>query len=166
MESRSMSPKPANLLCNLLLAICLASTATLPWPAAAATVISGADKGPAIEGYDPVAYFTDGKPVRGSEAFSTEWQGATWHFASAEHRDLFIAMPERYAPQYGGYCAYATSLDRVAAGDGRHWRIVDDKLYLNNNWFAHKLWQTDVKGNLVDSERHWPEVKALIETAN
>lgn len=161
-----MSSKPANLLRNLLLMVGLLLTLSLPWSVSAAAVISGADKGPAIDGYDPVAYFTDGKPVRGSSTFSADWQGATWHFASAEHRDQFLAMPERYAPQYGGYCAYATSLDRVATGDARHWKIVDDKLYLNNNWFAHKLWQTNVKGNLADSEQNWPEVKARIETAH
>lgn len=131
--------------------------------AAAASPISGADHGPAIGGYDPVAYFTDGKPEKGSEAFTAEWQGANWRFTSAEHRDLFQKMPERYAPQYGGYCAYAAAHDSVAKGDGAQWKIVDDKLYLNNNWFAQKLWQLDVPGHIVDSEKNWPSVQTKIE---
>lgn len=125
--------------------------------------ISGADHGPAIGGYDPVAYFADGKPARGSAEFTADWNGATWRFVSQEHRDLFQQMPEKYAPQYGGYCAYAAAHDSVATGDGARWKIVDDKLYLNNNWVAHKLWLNDVPGNLGNSEKNWPDVKTRIE---
>ncbi len=131
--------------------------------AAAASLVSGADSGAAIGGYDPVAYFLDGKPTRGSADITTQWNGATWRFVSAEHRDKFVEMPEKFAPQYGGYCAYATAHGSVAKGDGAQWKIVDGKLYLNNNWFAQKLWQADVPGNIEDSERKWPEVRTKIE---
>ncbi|WP_293374137.1 YHS domain-containing (seleno)protein [Nevskia sp.] len=131
--------------------------------AQAAPAISGAAKGAAIGGYDPVAYFTTDKPAKGDPTITHEWNGATWQFASEEHRALFIAEPEKYAPQYGGYCAYAASLNRVAEGDAKRWKIVDGKLYLNNNFIAHKLWQTDLSGNLEDSERNWDGVRAKIE---
>jgi YHS domain-containing protein len=134
--------------------------------AAAGSVISGADKGPAIGGYDAVAYFTDGKPTKGSADYTAEWQGASWQFASAEHRDLFIDAPEKYAPQYGGYCAYAAAHGSIAKGSGERWRIVDDKLYLNNNWIAQKLWQGDVPGNIKNSDEKWPSVKSKIEAKN
>src|SRR5512135_2769630 len=87
--------------------------------------------GVAIRGYDPVAYFTESKPVEGSKQFTFEWQGATWRFASAANRDLFAKTPEKYAPQYGGYCAYAVSQGHTATIDPQRWRIVDGKLYLN-----------------------------------
>ena len=131
--------------------------------ASAASSISGS-KGVAIDGYDPVAYFTQGEPQQGSAEFSTEWNGTTWHFSSAAHRDLFVQSPEKYAPQYGGHCAYAMAGGGRAAGDGERWRIVDDKLYLNSNWFAYKLWQGDVPGNIRDADKQWPQVKPKIET--
>lgn len=135
----------------------LASTET-----AAETAISGAKDGVAIDGYDPVAYFTLNKPTRGSEQFSHTWQGASWHFASAEHRDAFAAEPERYAPQYGGYCAYAMAGGGFAAGDGERWKVVDGKLYLNNNWFAQKLWDQDVPAYIRNADGQWPKVKPAV----
>lgn len=126
--------------------------------ASAASPISGAANGAAIDGYDPVAYFTQGKPQKGSAEFSAEWGGATWLFASAAHRDRFVQSPEKYAPQYGGYCAYAMSNGGQAPGDGERWRIVNDRLYLNNNWFAQKLWLDDVPENIRDADRHWLDV--------
>jgi len=131
--------------------------------AVAKTPVSGADKGPAIGGYDVVAYFTDGKPEKGASEHAVEWNGATWLFVSEEHRALFEADPEKYAPQYGGYCAYAAAHGSIAGGSGERWRIVDGKLYLNNNWLAQKLWQNDVPGNIKDSDQKWPAVKAKIE---
>lgn len=141
----------------------LALSTVLIHSAWAASAISGADGGAAIDGYDPVAYFTKGKAVLGNADITAEWQGSRWHFASAEHRELFTQMPEKYGPQYGGYCAYAVAHDLVAKGNGERWKIVDDKLYLNNNWVVHKLWLNDVPGNLKDSETNWTDVKAKIE---
>jgi YHS domain-containing protein len=84
----------------------------------------------AIEGYDPVAYFTEGQAIKGSSEFSQKWLGATWHFASAKHRDAFAADPIRYAPQYGGFCALSVADGDAAAVNPQAWRIVDGKLYL------------------------------------
>ena len=112
----------------------------------------------AVDGYDPVAYFTDGRPVEGSDAFETEYKGATWRFASAEHRDAFIADPAKYAPQYGGYCAWAVSQGYTAKGDPQHWRIVDGRLYLNYNADVQKKWAADIPGHISAADGNWPKV--------
>ena len=112
----------------------------------------------AIRGYDPVAYFTQGKPVKGDRRFSLEYQGATWRFASAENRDLFAAEPGRYAPQYGGYCAWAVSQGYTASVDPDAWRIVNDKLYLNYSTGVQKRWSRDVPGNIAKADANWPAV--------
>lgn len=117
-------------------------------------------RGLAIAGYDPVAYFSDGKPVAGSSDFTTEWQGATWRFASAAHRDQFVADPERYAPQYGGYCAWAVSQGYTAGIDPEAWKIVDGKLYLNYSKDVQKQWEQDVPGNIGKADRSWPQLLA------
>ena len=90
-------------------------------------------EGVAVKGYDPVAYFVEGKPVKGSGKFEHKWMGAKWHFSSAENRDSFAKNPEKYAPQYGGYCAYAVSQGAIADIDPTAWKIVNGKLYLNLN---------------------------------
>ena len=90
-------------------------------------------KGLALKGYDVVAYFTEQRPVPGSEAFTHQWMGATWRFSSAQNRDQFAAEPERFAPQFGGYCAWAVSNNYTAPVDVTAWKIVDGKLYLNYN---------------------------------
>ncbi|SDG09061.1 YHS domain-containing (seleno)protein [Thalassobaculum litoreum] len=112
----------------------------------------------AVDGYDPVAYFTDGKPVEGSDKYETEYNGATWRFTSAEHRDAFIAEPAKYAPQYGGYCAWAVSQGYTAKGDPQHWRIVDGKLYLNYNADVQKKWTADIPGHITAADGNWPKV--------
>ena len=112
--------------------------------------------GVAIDGYDPVAYFEQGEPVEGSRSHTHEWQGATWRFASAENRDLFVADPEKYAPQYGGYCAWAVSQGKTAGIDPDAWKIVDGKLYLNYNSKIQKRWEGDVPGNIAAADRNWP----------
>jgi YHS domain-containing protein len=113
----------------------------------------------AIKGYDPVAYFTDGKPVKGSKDFTTEWQKATWRFASAKNRDLFAKDPERYAPQYGGYCAYAVSQGYTADIDPDRWRIVGGKLYLNYSEKAQGLWEKDIPNHIAAGDKNWPKIK-------
>jgi YHS domain-containing protein len=114
---------------GMLLFTCIALGFALP--AAAGGVVNASFTGTAIEGYDPVAYFNEGRPVEGKSEFSQEWMDATWYFASAENRDLFAADPEKYAPQYGGYCAWAVSQGYTANIDPQAWKVVDDKLYLN-----------------------------------
>ena len=112
--------------------------------------------GLAIRGYDPVAYLEQSTPVKGSARFSYQWRGATWRFASADHRDRFQAEPERYAPQYGGYCAYAVSKGHTASIDPEAWKIVDGKLYLNYSKGVQRKWEQDVPGNIVKADKNWP----------
>ncbi len=112
--------------------------------------------GVAIRGYDPVAYFTDQKPMKGSEQFTFAWMGATWRFASAAHRDQFAASPAQYTPQYGGYCSYAVSKGHTASIDPEAWRIVDGKLYLNYSKGVQKTWAEDVSGKIQKADRNWP----------
>jgi YHS domain-containing protein len=101
-------------------------------PAGAGTAVNtGYFGGVAIEGYDTVAYFTDGQATKGSEEFAHDWLGATWYFANAEHRDLFVAQPVKYAPQYGGHCSLGTAFGESTANiDPEAWSIINGKLYL------------------------------------
>ena len=116
-------------------------------------------RGVAIKGYDPVAYQKDGKPVEGSSKFELEWKDAKWRFASAEHRDLFKSDPEKYAPQYGGYCAWAVSQGYTAGVDPKNaWIIVGEKLYLNYNVDIQKKWANDIAGNIKKADANWPGV--------
>ena len=110
----------------------------------------------AIKGYDPVAYFTENKAVEGSPEFTYRWLGATWQFASAEHRDAFAREPEKYAPQFGGYCAWAVSHGYTAKGDPNAWKVVDDKLYLNYNQDVKTKWEQDVPGYISRGDENWP----------
>lgn len=112
--------------------------------------------GLALEGYDAVSYFDVGQARRGTGAYTYRWQGAEWRFESAAHRDAFAASPERYSPRYGNYCAFAVSRGTVAHGDPTLWKIVDDRLYLNNNRFAQQLWDEDRSGNIAAADLNWP----------
>ena len=114
------------------------------------------DAGRAVEGYDTVAYFSDGQPQPGDAAFSHDWEGATWLFASAAHRDAFVADPMRYAPQFGGYCAYAVSRGQAIKAKPEVWTIFDDKLYLNLGPGTQARWREDVPGNIARAVSNWP----------
>ncbi len=116
-------------------------------------------RGLAIKGYDPVAYFTAGRPVEGDSDFVYEWRDATWRFASAAHRDLFAADPEKYAPQYGGFCAWAVSQGKTAPIDPDAWRIVDGKLYLNYSAKVQKTWEEDIPGFIQKADANWPQLR-------
>jgi len=113
-------------------------------------------EGVAIGGADPVAYFTDESFVPGSAEHSYEWRGATWQFANAENQALFASDPESYAPQYGGYCAWAVGQNALAAIDPNAWSIVDGKLYLNANENIQNRWNKDIPGNIALAEENWP----------
>ena len=123
-----------------------------------APVYTGNFSNTAVEGYDPVAYFTEGKPVKGDKDFTFEYQGADFRFASAENLALFKADPTKYAPQYGGYCAWAVAQGKTAKGDADHWRIVDGKLYLNYNGSIQKKWEADIDGFITAADANWPTV--------
>ncbi|WP_422132676.1 YHS domain-containing (seleno)protein [Endozoicomonas sp. ALD040] len=112
----------------------------------------------AVSGYDPVAYFTDSKPVKGSDKFSTRYKGATWYFSSEEHKKLFLESPEKYAPQYGGYCAWAVAQGKTASADPQQWTIEDGKLYLNYNSSVQKKWLKDKKNLINKADDNWPKV--------
>lgn len=112
----------------------------------------------AIRGYDPVAYFTDSRPVKGSPSFQHEWQGALWHFASAEHRDMFAANPERYAPRYGGYCAVGMGYGQKVRIDPQAWSIVGGRLYLNNSPGIARRFLADPQGNIARADQHWRQL--------
>ncbi|MEM6491973.1 MAG: YHS domain-containing (seleno)protein, partial [Pseudomonadota bacterium] len=129
---------------------------------AAADVVNQGSRGLAIEGYDPVAYFTQQAAVEGDDAFETEWNGATWRFASADHLATFEADPERYAPQYGGYCAYAAARDYIAQVDPEAWSVVDDKLYLNFSRGIRRSWERDIPGQIAAGDRNWPGLRARL----
>jgi YHS domain-containing protein len=116
------------------------------------------DRNGAIRGHDPVAYFDRKGPVKGSKQFSYPWRGTTWYFASAENRDKFAAEPERYAPQYGGYCAYAVAQGYTADIDPSAWSIVDGKLYLNYSLRIRERWNKDIPGYISKADASWPAV--------
>jgi len=120
-----------------------------------------AENGVALKGHDPVAYFSAGKPMSGQAGIEHRWRGLTWRFASVANRDAFAAEPERYAPQFGGYCAFAISRGYIADIDPAAWAVERGKLYLNNNAFAHQLWEVDRPGNIAAGERNWPLVPKL-----
>lgn len=113
----------------------------------------------AVRGYDVVAYFTQSKPVEGKRNISHRWNDAEWRFATAENRDLFAANPEKYAPQYGGWCAWAVSQGYTAPIDPQAWRIVDGKLYLNYSKSVQRQWAEDVPGNITKGDGNWPGIK-------
>jgi len=112
----------------------------------------------AIKGYDPVAYFEEGKPVKGSDEITYEWNGATWHFSTSEHKNAFEENPEKYAPQFGGYCAYAVSKGSTAKIEPDAWKIVDGKLYLNYDQGIKKRWEADQANYIEKANANWPEV--------
>jgi len=109
------------------------------------------DSGIAIRGFDTVAYFTQGAPVKGNSNFVVEWHGATWQFASQEHADLFKADPQAYAPQYGGYCAYGVSQDYLVKIEGDQWKIENGKLYLNYDRKVQNTWLKDIPGYITSA---------------
>lgn len=111
--------------------------------------------GLALKGYDPVSYFTDGQAVEGRKEFAHEYAGAKWRFVSAEHRDLFAANPEQYAPQYGGYCAWGISQAKFFDGDPEVWKVVDGKLYVNYNREIEKSWEQDIPGFIKTADQTW-----------
>ncbi len=116
------------------------------------------DGGAAVRGTDVVAYFTQGKAVAGSPQFSHRWNGADWHFSSSANRDAFAGDPQKYAPQYGGFCAWAVSNNYTAPIDPDAWHIVNDKLYLNYSRLVQLRWKLDTSGNIAKGDANWPNL--------
>ncbi|WP_029032717.1 YHS domain-containing (seleno)protein [Salinarimonas rosea] len=147
----------------LALPLAVAAAATLraaPARAAADPVYTGRFSSLALGGYDAVAYFREGRPVEGSRDHTVEWNGATWRFASADNRAAFEADPEGFAPQYGGYCAWATAEGYRAPGNPDYWRIVDGKLYVNFDGNVQRTWETDIPGFIARADANWPGILA------
>jgi len=114
--------------------------------------------GPAIKGYDPVAYFTDHKPVKGNPAYTATFDGATFEFASTADRGAFKADPSKYTPQYGGFCAFATAMGHKAEIDPAAFSVVDGKLYLNHSVQLKEKWQSDAPDYIRKADTNWPTV--------
>jgi len=137
--------------------LALALATTLVWQTAHAGP-QNLIRGLAIGGYDTVAYFDSDDAIRGDGRYAHDWNGATWHFASAANRDAFAADPHVYAPQYDGYCAYAAAYASKANGDPEVWEIVDGKLYLNVSNRIKRRWQQDIPGFVARADAAWPSV--------
>jgi YHS domain-containing protein len=145
---------------NHVLAACAGNPcATNPCAAnadSAPVIYTESTSGLAIRGTDPVAYFTVGKALAGSSDYEYQWNGATWRFSSQENMELFVANPEQYAPQYGGYCAKGISEGNLVSIDPDAWRIVDGKLYLNYSKDVQKQWLQDIEGNIKLGNENYP----------
>ena len=115
--------------------------------------------GRALQGHDPVAYFTEAKAVKGDKTFSTKYKESVFHFSSAKNRDAFVADPEKYAPQYSGYCAYGVAQGAKAKIEGKNFTVRDGKLYLNYNDSVQATWLKDTDGYIATANKKWPELK-------
>ncbi len=135
-----------------------ASLISAPAFAASPEVFTARFSDLAVSGYDPVAYFDSSAPAKGSKDFSFEYNGATWRFASAENLAKFRADPAAYAPQYGGYCAWAVAQGYTAPGNPQNWAVRDGKLYLNYNDKVQSDWQKDPDGFIAKANVNWPGV--------
>lgn len=136
----------------------LLGAALLARPAFADTPMVFAPGGVAINGYDPVAYFTVAKPVMGKAKHRVIWKGAEWRFSSAANQAAFESDPRAFAPQYGGYCAYAVSRAYTATTQPDAWRVHKGRLYLNHNQRVRSLWVKDIPGNVTKANANWPGV--------
>ena len=115
-------------------------------------------EGVMLEGYDVVAYFTDGKPVKGSERFRSDYDHATYYFASQAHLNTFTADPQKCAPKYGGYCAVAAAMNKVEEVEVDKFKVYEGHLYMNRNAKAEKVWNQDPPGIVGKAEKNWPEL--------
>lgn len=157
----ALPPSTRRVFAILTLAVTMLAGIGLMQPAAAGKVWfeGGVFGSSAVRGYDVVAYFTQGKPIEGKSEFAHKWNNTTWRFASAKHRDLFAANPAKYAPQYGGFCAWAVSQGYTAPVDPAAWRIVDGKLYLNYSKSVQSQWAQDIPGHISKGNNNWPGIK-------
>lgn len=136
----------------------LGAALSLPRAARAGTAAVYTEGGVAIDGTDPVAYFTEGRAVTGSAAIVLTWRGADWRFASEAHRAAFEADPEAFAPRYGGWCAWAVAEGYTAPTVPEAWAIMDGRLYLNYSRGVQRRWARDIPGNIARADANWPGV--------
>lgn len=141
------------LLSGLALSIALTSSAL-----AAGVELNASSTGLALQGYDPVAYFTESAPKKGSYKITAQHNDATYWFSSEEHKEAFLADPEAYLPQYGGYCAFGAAMGFKFDGDPEHWKIVDGELFLNLSQDIQERWVTDIPGYVDKADTNWVEI--------
>ncbi len=139
-------------------AMSISTALTLAIPAKAASPETFSRRGIAINGYDPVAYFTVSEPTRGDPELTVDWLGVSWQFSTLENKKIFLSNPEGYAPQYGGYCAYAAAHNEVASTTAKAWTVYQDKLYLNYSLDVRDLWQRDIPGHIIRANANWPAI--------
>lgn len=144
---------PARNIATILILLIMA-----PLAHAADPIYTGFFSNVAVGGYDPIAYFTEGEAVEGDQAHALEYMGAEFRFNSESNLAMFRADPEKYAPQYGGYCAWAMATGDFAKGDPHYWAIVDGKLYLNYDRKIQEKWQKDIPGFIESADARWPGV--------
>lgn len=124
----------------------------------AQTIAYNSTNGTAIKGYDPVAYFSEQKATEGKTEFAYDWSGSKWLFSSQANLDAFKAEPQKYAPQYGGYCAYGVSENHKSPTDPNAWTVVEGKLYLNYNPKVKELWSKDIPTRIQKANQLWPSI--------
>ncbi|GAB4386213.1 YHS domain-containing (seleno)protein [Albidovulum sp.] len=144
----------ALLLCGLAVPV----AGTILRPALAREPAVFAPDGHALSGYDPVAYFTEGRPVPGRADQALMWEGATWFFASAENRETFEMDPTRYSPRYGGYCAYAMSQRSLESADPQAFTIWNGRLYVTHSLEIREIWRQDIPGHVARADANWPAI--------
>lgn len=135
---------------TLTMVACLTACTTLKTP-------TFADEDGAIRGYDPVAYHLESQPVKGKQSIRSDYNGAVWYFSSERNKQLFDDNPQRYAPQYGGYCAYAMSKGFVVSVDPNAWHVKNEKLYLNYSLGVRKTWLKDIPGYVAKADKNWEQ---------
>lgn len=146
-----------NLVRSTWLGTAMMLVTALAW-AESAPVYTGLLSNTGAGGYDVVSYFDEGNAVPGSADFTVAYLGATWRFHTADHREQFQASPERYAPAYGGYCAWAVSQGYLAKGDPEYWTIIDGRLFLNYSRSVQEKWLKDTGGFIRQADQNWPGI--------
>lgn len=146
---------------NILKKLVFLSILALASESFAETIYTDFFSDKALSGYDTVAFFSESRPVKGDKSHQLEHLGVTWYFSSAKNRALFEKNPDKYRPQYGGHCAWAVAANNAKAkGDPRHWKIVEDKLYLNYSAEVQQKWLQDIPGFIVIGDNNWPSLGA------
>jgi len=147
-----------NAAASVVFSFLAAVVAVQPVMAGEAKMINTEPNNVAIKGYDPVAYFTKGQPMKGNPEVTYSWNGAQWHFATATHRDMFAGSPERYAPQFGGFCSMALTRGEIKTIDPEAWKVIDGKLYLAFSKRGREKFDENTHVNIKKAEENWKKI--------
>ena len=142
-----------------LIIIVAAAWLLAPTPVQAGTFYNVGWTGVVIKGYDPVAYFTEKMPVKGDSDFEYEWSGAKWRFANSKNLEMFKGDPEKYAPKYGGHCAFGVANGYLVKIDPEAWTVYEGRLYLNYSLSVREQWKEDIPGYIGKANANWPGLK-------